>query len=178
MFKTTLYSAVQVFCCDAYGSMLWQLNSESAEQFFKSWNTCIKLIHDIPRSTFTYLVEDYFAKGFVSLRNQVLSRYSSFFQKLMTSPSKEIRLLVNIVARDPSSVTAKNIKYIKGLTGLSVWDYSSLRIKESLPVKTVPGQEAWRLGLLGTLIGLRSNKNVCAEDNQKISAMLHSLCNT
>ena len=69
--------AVQVFCCDAYGSMLWQLNSESAKQYFKSWNTSVKLIYDVPRSTFTYLVEGYFAKGFVSLRNQVISRYSN-----------------------------------------------------------------------------------------------------
>ena len=71
---------VEVFCCDAYGSMLWHLNSEAAEQYFKSWNTCIKLIYDVPRSTFTYLTKGYFAKDFVSLRIQVISRYSNFFQ--------------------------------------------------------------------------------------------------
>ena len=48
--------AVQVYCSDAYGSMLWDLNSDSSEQFFKSWNTCVKIVHDIPRDTFTYLV--------------------------------------------------------------------------------------------------------------------------
>ena len=41
-----------------------QLNSESAEQN-KSWNTWIKLIHDIPRSSFTYNPEESFANGFV-----------------------------------------------------------------------------------------------------------------
>ena len=170
--------ALQVFCCDAYGSMLWELNSDSAEQFFKSWNTSIKLIHDVPRSTFTYLVEGYFAKGFASLRNQVISRYSNFFQKLLTSPSREIKLLANIVSRDPNSVTAKNIKYIKELTDLSVWDFSSWRIKEELPVKTVPEGEEWRLGLLRKLMDLRRCKNVCVEDSKKISAMLESLCDT
>jgi hypothetical protein len=170
--------AVQVFCSDAYGSMLWQLNSDVAEQFFRSWNTCVKLVHDIPRSTFTYLVEGYFAKSFPTLRNQVLSRYPSFFQKLLTSPSKEIRLLANIVSRDPHSVTAKNIKYIAELTKFSPWDFSSLKIKEALPVKIIPESETWRLGLLGTLYGMRWTQDICVEDSRKISAMLHSLCNT
>ena len=127
--------------------MLWQLDSDSAEQFFKSWNTSIKLIHDVPRSTYTYLVEGYFANGFVSLRNRALSRYSNFFHKLLTSPSREIRLLANIVSRDPHSVTAKNIKHIKELTDLSVWDFASWRIKETLPVKTVPECENGDLNL-------------------------------
>ena len=69
--------AIQVYCSDAYGSMLGQLNSEPSEKFFRSWNTCVKLVHDIPRDTFTYLVEDYFDKGFPSLRNQVLYQYPS-----------------------------------------------------------------------------------------------------
>ena len=35
---------VQILCCDGYGSMLWDLRSDTAEQFFKSWNTCVKLV--------------------------------------------------------------------------------------------------------------------------------------
>ena len=50
-------------------------------------------------------MEDYFAKDFSSLRNQVISRYPSFFQKLLLSPSREVRLLAHIVSRDPESVT-------------------------------------------------------------------------
>ena len=83
--------AVQVYCSDAYGSMLWDLNSDSSEQFFKSWNTCVKIVHDVPLDTFTYLVEGYFAKELSSLRNQVISRYPAFFQKLLVSPINEIR---------------------------------------------------------------------------------------
>ena len=35
---------VQKLCCDGYGSMLWLLQSNPAEQFFKAWNTCVKLV--------------------------------------------------------------------------------------------------------------------------------------
>jgi len=82
--------AVQVFCCDGYGSMLWSLNSATAEQYFKAWNTCVKLVYKVPRSTYTYLVEGFLATDYTSLRNQVLSRYLGFFQNLLASPSKEV----------------------------------------------------------------------------------------
>ena len=74
--------AVQVYACDGYGSMLYDLASQSAESLFKSWNTCMKLICDVPRGTYTYLVENVLAKDFVPLRHQVYARYVNFFQGL------------------------------------------------------------------------------------------------
>ena len=111
-------SLIQTLCSDGYGSMLWDLQSDSAESYFKSWNTCVKLVHEVPRSTFTYLVEGFFASEQSSLRSQILSRYPGFLQKLQSSPSKEIRMLVRIVQVDPRSTTCKNIRYIERLTGL------------------------------------------------------------
>ena len=95
--------AVQVICTDAYGCMLWDLASSSAEQFFKSWNTCVKLCYDIPRNTFTYLVEGYLAADVAPLRNQVMARYEGFrplkpsklegFRALNTSKLEAFRAL-------------------------------------------------------------------------------------
>ena len=85
---------VQVLCCDGYGSMLWNLQSDSASSYFKSWNTCVKLVYGVPRNTFTYLVEGFLAKDQPSLRNQILSRYPGFYKKLQMSPSKEVRMMV------------------------------------------------------------------------------------
>ena len=97
---------------------------------------------------------------------------------MLTSPSREIRLLAHVVSRDPASVTAKNIKYIEEFTNLCVWDFATWRIKSALPVKSVPENEAWRIRLLGHLLDCRGTKNICVEDSKRISAMLHSLCNT
>ena len=119
--------AVQVFACDAYGSMLYDFTSASCESLFKSWNTCIKLIWGVPRSTYTYLVENVLAADFVSLRNQVYGRYVSYFQNLFRSSSREIRHLVRIVSRDSRSVTCRNIEHLTALIGLSPWDFSSGR---------------------------------------------------
>ena len=50
-----ILKAIQLYCSDAYGGMLWNLSSNVSEQFFKTWNTCVKLVYGLPRNTFTYL---------------------------------------------------------------------------------------------------------------------------
>ena len=93
----------------------------------------------------------------MSLGNQILERNPSFFQKLLKSPSKEIRLLANIVGRDPRSTTYKNLQHVKNLSSLDPWDFSSQRIKIQLPVKQVPENQKWRLGLMANLMEIRED---------------------
>ena len=174
-----IMQAVQILCTDAYGSMLWDLSSTAAEQFFRSWNTCVKLVNGVPRSTFTYLVEGFFASGQHSLRNQVLSRYSGFFRSLMQSPSREVRALARIVSSDPRSSTCKNLRYLGKLTRLNQPEfYSSARIKLALPVREVPDSEKWRLGLITSLMKIQNERYHRVEDSKTICAMLDSLCST
>ena len=171
-------SAVRVYCSDSYGSMLWALRSESSESYFKCWNTCVKLVNRVPRNTFTYLVEGYFAKQQTSLRNQVLARFTGFFQSLLKSPSAEVSLLANIVARDPSSTTADNISYIREVTKLSPWSFSPARIKAALPSLDVPDKEKWRLGLLSSLLKMRKERYFNSEETKQMDGMIDSLCNS
>ena len=174
-----IMNMVQILCCDAYGSMLWDLQSTSAEQYFKCWNTAVKLVHGVPRSTYTYLVEGFLAKDQLSLRNQVLSRYPGFYRKLQSSPSKEVRMLVNMVSKDPRSTMCKNIKFIREKTGFEQPEYySSIRVKEALPVQRVPTHELWRLGLLVKLMEMKKKKFMEVKDSQQLTAMIDSLCST
>ena len=96
--------AVQVYACDGYGSMLYDFSSFSCESLFKSWNTCVKLTWGVPRSTYTYLVENVLASNFISLRHQVYGRFVNYFQGLFKSSSREVRHLARIVSRDIRSV--------------------------------------------------------------------------
>ena len=171
--------AVQVMCTDAYGCMLWDLASSSSEQFFKCWNTCVKLCYNVPRSTFTYLIEGYLAADVAPLRNQVLARYAGFYRGLLSSPSREIRAMTRIVSDDPRSSTCRNLRLLRQVTGLSQPHLlSNYRMKASLPVKSVPVKESWRLGLLTALLRVRVEKNSRAEDTSSICAMIESLCST
>ena len=173
-----ILKAIQIFSSDAYGSMLWNLESEASEQFFKSWNTSVKLVYGVPRSTFTYLVEGHLASDHRSLRNQVLSRYPGYFRKLLESPSKEVRVLARIVSTDPRSTTCANLRYLERLTGLRTQCYSLDRVKVSLPVQKVPAAEEWRLGLLDSLMKMKGEKYLRVEDNKRIFGMIDSLCST
>ena len=139
--------------------MLWDLQSNPAEQYFKCWNTAIKLVYGVPRNTYTYLVEGFLAKDQPSLRNQVLSRYPGFYRKLQSSPSKEVRMLVNMVSTDPRSNTCKNLRYLREKTGLEQPQcYSSWKVKSTLPVQKVPADQMWRLGLMSKLMELKQKK--------------------
>ena len=170
---------VQILCTDAYGSMLWDLGSNTADKYFKCWNTCVKLVYGVPRSTYTYLVEGYFAQSFATLRNQVLSRYPGFFRNLQSSPSKEVSMLVKMVSADPRSTTCCNLKYLREITNLDQAEqFSSLRIRESLPLKTVPVKETWRLGLIAELMTVKSTRYFEVQDYKQICSMIDSLCST
>ena len=174
-----ILKAIQIFCSDAYGSMIWNLKSEASEQFFKSWNTSVKLVYGVTRSTYTYLVEGHLAAGHTSLRNQILSRYPGFFRKLLVSPSKEVRILARIVAADPRSSTCSNLRYLEELTGLAKpQSCSSVKIKMALPVKKVPEAEQWRTGLMDKLLTMKSERYLRVEDSKRICAMIDSLCST
>ena len=160
---------IQVLCCDGYGSMLWKLQSDSAESYFKSWNTCVKLVHGVPRSTFTYLVKGY------------LGRYPGVFRKLQSSPSKEVRMLVNMIADDPRSTTCQNLRYLRRMTNLdNPEQFGSWRVRKELPQKFVPESGRCRLGLLAKLMTMKQNKYMYMEvqDSKRITAMLDSLCST
>ena len=174
-----ILQALQMLCTDAYGSMLWDLGSPTAEQFFKCWNTAVKLVYDVPRSTYTYLVEGFLAANQSSLRNQIIARYAGFFRNLVKSPSKEVRFLVQLVKNDPRSTTCGNLKYLRSITSLNQPElYCAARIRTALPVQEVPEKEQWRLGLISTLMVVRSEKHLRVEDSKSICAMLDSLCST
>ena len=87
-------------------------------------------------------------------------------------------MMAVFAAGQAQTVTAVNLAHLKSLTGLDpAWD-SIRQIKESLPVKTVPAGEQWRLGLLDSLLALRAEKQAEEEDVKRIVALLSSLCST
>ena len=97
----------------------------------------------------------------------------------MSSPSREIRGLVRIVSNDPRSTTCRNLRFLREKTGMNQPEhYSSLRIKAALPVQAVQECEKWRLGLLASLLMVRSEKHLRVEDTRSICAMIDSLCST
>ena len=136
-------SAVRVYCCDHYGSMLWDMEGDMAKQYCNSWNTCVKLAWGLSRATHTYFLE-YLSGGLLSVKWDVLGRYARFAQSLISSPSREINILARVVTRDIRSTTARNLRLLEKETDGLTWLSSSLKIKEALSKKvvTVPESDA------------------------------------
>ena len=80
--------------------MLWDLDSDMTGQMCRSWNTCVKLSFDIPRSTHTYIVENILAPNFLPVKTELMARFVKFYQNLVKSNSLEITLLAGIVSND------------------------------------------------------------------------------
>ena len=157
---------------------MWPLAGEPAQQYFRAWNTAVKLVPQVPTSTFTYLMQGYLAGDQTSLRNQVLARVPGFLSSIMESPSAEVRFLARLAVADGRSVTLENVRYVKRLPGLIPLRYSGTRLKCSLPSQAVPMEQHWRLGLLSSLLSLRREKHRSQEDTNRVEAMLVSLCTT
>ena len=170
--------AHDIYCCDAYGAMLWNLRGSGAESLFKAWNTAVKLAYYVPRSTHTYIVEGFLATDHTTLRNQVLGRYPGFLQGLMKSPSPEVQFLVRIMLNTPSSNTRENMRFIEELTGLSARHHTKTQIMASLPVREVPQLEMWRPGLLNLMLQQRKTQYINQQKTEFTNSLIDSLCST
>ena len=150
--------AIQLYCSDAYGSMLWEYDRQYSESFFKAWNIQARLAWRVPLQTHTNIVENILCVGFQSMRQQVFSRFQTFTQKLSRAPSREIRFLFNLVKADCRSVTGRNIMYLKRLCkGADILVCAKWKLVEMLP-KLSPC-EPWRSSLLSTFLEARQGKS-------------------
>ena len=143
--------------------------------FSSAWNTAVKLTWNVPRDTYTYIVENLLARNFQSLRNQIYSRYSRFFQSLLNSSSREVSFLANIVAQDCQYVTAKNVKLVERAAGCSPWDYSTMRIKAGLKKPPAPENDEWRLPLLLKMLDHRRHEESLLHKTENLSKMTSTI---
>ena len=102
------------------------------------------------------------------------------FHSLRFSASKEVQVLCRYVARDVQTVTGKNLKLLKDITGMDPWTTSNGRLKEALvgaELVEVPERDRWRLPYLGSLLAQRGEANYSAmeEDVTRLGQLISSL---
>ena len=66
-----ILKAIDIYCGDNYGTMIWPLDGFSAGKYFRCWNRCVKLCWNVPKSTHTLFVEHLLGAEFSSLRVNV-----------------------------------------------------------------------------------------------------------
>ena len=171
--------AIQVYCCDLYGSMLWNLWGDKADQMFKCWNTCVNLCWDVPRSTHTYFVNNLLATSCIPLRGQAMTRYVKFYRTLFSSPCKEVAVVSRMVGRDASTTTGLNLLNIQLDTKLNPLTSNFSLFKEHFKITPdVPDIDQWRLPLLTKYLKTRNELTRLCEDTEYIDSLITSLCST
>ena len=86
--------------------------------------------------------------------------------------------MARISAEDRRTATAGNLAHLRALTDLDPVSEGQLEMKAALPVKEVPAKEAWRLGLLDSLLRERRDHEVKGLCLKRVVALISSLCTT
>ena len=172
--------AINLYCCDGYGAMMWDLSSSTAEQYFRSWNKQARLSWNVDSKTHTYLIEDFLCEDLPSLRKQILSRYPNFIRKLQNSPSFEVRFMLSMVKNDQRSITSQNIKYISRLIDDDCLSIATWKLRQMIPRIITPVNEHYRRCLLSTLLDVRHRRTSSnlGLSKEQADGMIVSLCIT
>ena len=85
---------LSVYSTALYGSNLWQLNSDEYQKLLRSWNTAVKIIHDLPYSTHVRLLEP--LSPVPHLESVLTSRYVGFVENLSKSAKSPVKFLCKL----------------------------------------------------------------------------------
>ena len=151
-----ILGAIQTHSCHFYGSMLWDLFSGRAYQLYRSWNTAVKLVWDLPRATHNFFVEHLLAQDLRSARQQVLSQNISFLGGLARSVSIEVRFMASITAQDIKSNTGRNCRNLEMEFSQEPWSWSPSSFNEVYKQYELAEQDRWRISYLRDLLYQRA----------------------
>ena len=172
--------ALKVYNCSFYGSNLWELGGNMANQVYNAWGTATRLSWGVPRATRSYLVDNVLCPGLTSVKDDILAKYTGFFKGLRLSSSPEVSFMAYQVGRDLRTTTGRNLRFISEESGLDPWTASAASVKKVLSekVSAVPEGETWRLPYLGLLLEQRQFAHYVGHDEEenRISELIHSLC--
>ena len=172
-------SAIEIYCGDHYGAMNWNLFSDSAGKYVRSWNTAVKLCWNVPRSSHRYFVS-VLSRGAPSIRTKIMSRYVKYFQSLLASDCAELAVVANIAGRDRSSTTGINLYKLEQETGLNPWVATPAQVREVLLEKEqeVPVVDQWRVPTLERFLERRHEVELAVGDTTEVQELIDSLCSS
>ena len=179
-----MLGAISLYCCDYYGSMLWDFRGDASTMFFNSWRTCVKLAFNVPRQTRTFFVNHLLAVNMVSAREEILARFMGFVKNLASSPCKEVRVMSALTSYDVRTVTGSNVAIIENESGLKLGKATVQQFRSSLVAArpTVPAVDVWQLPYLEKLLDDRNNHEEGVEQKEEKAwsvrreELIQSLC--
>ena len=120
----------------------------------------------------------YYGGGVTNAKNEIISRYGSFFQKLRCSASEEVRVLALIAGRYMRTTTGSNLRFIADETNIDPWVEKTWTFRNLLNKRKseVPVRDRWRLPYLSKLLEERQMLHYKGDDETMIQELINSLC--
>ena len=114
----TLVQLINIYATSFYGSCLWDLFSNDWDRLYKAWNVAMRQIHNVPKITHKYLIED--LSNTYHLKAILHSRYVGFSKSLLKSPKYIVRLLASLSITDLRTKQGRTCSRIISECGLKV----------------------------------------------------------
>ena len=164
-------SANATYCSDFYGSNLWDLYGDRAEQCYRAWSTEVKLVWNLPRTTHTWLVDNLLCCSISSAREKIMAGYVGFLNRMKTSASWEVRIISEVVSRDAGSVTGKNIINMRQEFKIDPRRMTSKELRMRYRGAEMPPGESWKLELLRKMLEDRQERLEDGEEGEDLKLL-------
>ena len=176
---SVLIKLASAYCCNIYGSNVWDLFSSDCQRLFRSYNVALRMIFNLPRTTHRYLVES--LTDIPHLYVQLLSRYVTFSTSLLESDSFEVRFLARICISDMRTTLGRTMRTIASLCNSSSKEspICAAMVKKKIRYEEIKASEEWRIGVLQDMLDIRDNvSSSCGLSNDDVSEILEYICTT
>ena len=136
-----LMKLVSTYCCNIYGTNVWDIFSADCQRLFKSYNVALRIIFNLPRTSHRYLLKS--LTDVPHLYVQTLSRYVTFSTSLLQSDSFEVRFLSQICINDMRTTLGKTMRTIATLCNSNSKDspVSAAMVKKKVKYEEIQASE-------------------------------------
>ena len=171
-----LLKLVTAYCCNIYGSNIWDLFSADCQRLYKSYNVTLRTIFSLPRTTHKYLLES--LTEIPHLFVQLISRYVTFAKSLLKSNSFEVRFLARFCLSDVRTTLGRSMRNIAGLCNVKdVLLLSAALVKKKVSYAQIDPSDEWRIGIRDEMVQMGNGDSPgCGLTNDEIDEILQYVC--
>ena len=169
-----MISLVSIYFSSFYGSNLWDLYSDAANQVYASWNVFIRKTFDLPFATHRYILNELSNK--THIRILLLKRFVKFYNQLKCCQKTEVRHLFLKQRSDYLSIFGRNC--INLCRELNVPSIEEVNIDSIKMPQVMLQADSWRLVFLKELLGIRDNFLNTELSPGEIAEMIDYVCCT
>ena len=139
-----------------HGSVLWYLFGLDAERIYKTWNTSIRKMFRLDRTSHRYFIEP--VNNVPHIKISLIKRFINFIEKLSCAIKICARNIFHTMKHDCRSNIGRNIRAIMKYCGKPrICDITTKEVSKK-SYQPVPNDKAWQVEGVKELIEVRDNK--------------------